>query len=182
MEKHPMQIARDLLKTISDPKTRRSSLIILGSILGSCLLCFTAFSIFGGSDPSNTPTPVLSEQDIINNAIQGISDSFTQTAAALPTLTPAPTITFTPTASNTPLPTRTISPTRTRPPTQTPTIVAVFPTQLPASGGTGYDSNGDGKVTCTDFATQAAAQQAYNAGYTNLDGNDNDGKACETLP
>lgn len=50
------------------------------------------------------------------------------------------------------------------------------------SGGANYDKNGDGKVTCADFQTQAAAQQAYNAGYTNLDGNDNDGKACESLP
>jgi micrococcal nuclease len=49
-------------------------------------------------------------------------------------------------------------------------------------GGGGFDSNGDGKVTCKDFHTQAAAQQAYNAGQTQLDGNDNDGKACETLP
>jgi len=177
------KIIGDLITSISNPQTRRSSLILVGSILGTtCLLFFGAFTILGGMDPSGTPTPALSNEDIINNAVQGISDSFTQTAAALPTLTPTPTITFTPTASNTPLPTRTISPTRTRPPTQTPTIVAVFPTQPPASGGSGYDSNGDGKVTCGDFATQAAAQQAYNAGYTNLDGNDNDGKACETLP
>lgn len=53
---------------------------------------------------------------------------------------------------------------------------------LPTSGGSGFDNNGDGKVTCADFSTQAAAQQACNAGYTNLDGNDNDGKACESLP
>jgi hypothetical protein len=37
-------------------------------------------------------------------------------------------------------------------------------------------------VTCADFKTQAAAQQAYNAGYKKLDGNDKDGKACESLP
>ena len=57
-------------------------------------------------------------------------------------------------------------------------------TQQPSSGGNSasFDSNGDGKVTCGDFQTQAAAQQAYNAGFTNLDGNDNDGKACESLP
>lgn len=51
----------------------------------------------------------------------------------------------------------------------------------PNSNGS-YDNNGDGKVTCADFQTQTAAQQAYNAGYTNLDGNDKDGKACESLP
>lgn len=68
------------------------------------------------------------------------------------------------------MPTATLQPTAT--------IVFVQPTAATVS----YDSNGDGKVTCADFRTQAAAQKAYNAGYTNLDGNDNDGKACETLP
>jgi hypothetical protein len=60
-----------------------------------------------------------------------------------------------------------------------------LPTSTFSSGGGGaggFDNNGDGKVTCADFQTQAAAQRAYNAGYTNLDGNDNDGRACESLP
>ena len=46
----------------------------------------------------------------------------------------------------------------------------------------GYDSDGDGKVTCADFTTHAEAQEAYNSGQTSLDGSDNDGLACETLP
>jgi micrococcal nuclease len=51
-----------------------------------------------------------------------------------------------------------------------------------ASNNNSYDSNGDGKVTCADFQTHSAAQAAYNAGQSQLDGNDKDGKACESLP
>lgn len=40
----------------------------------------------------------------------------------------------------------------------------------------------DGQVTCEDFRTQPEAQKAYEAGYTDLDGNDRDGLACESLP
>jgi len=79
-------------------------------------------------------------------------------------------------SASTPLPSETPIPTDTIPPT-----IAVLP---PASSNpsTGFDNNGDGKVTCADFKTQAAAQRAYDAGYTGLDGNDKDGKACESLP
>jgi hypothetical protein len=96
-------------------------------------------------------------------------------------LLPSPTqvrITFTPAAV--------IAPTDTSPavvlPTDTPVILVPTETQPAPAGGTNYDHNGDGKVTCADFSAQAEAQAAYNAGYTNLDGNDNDGKACESLP
>ncbi len=44
-----------------------------------------------------------------------------------------------------------------------------------------FDNNRDGKVTCSDFRTQAEANSALAQGYTNLDGN-GDGKACESLP
>ena len=44
-----------------------------------------------------------------------------------------------------------------------------------------FDNNRDGKVTCSDFRTQAEANIALAQGYTNLDGN-RDGKACESLP
>lgn len=89
------------------------------------------------------------------------------------------------TATNTPLPSPTKFPTRTPFPTIPPTRTATrTPTQAPASGGgqTGFDNNGDGRVTCADFQTRAQAQRAYEAGYRNLDGSDNDGKACEGLP
>lgn len=78
---------------------------------------------------------------------------------------------------NTLKPTATALPTQPVPPTAT--FVFIQPT---AASTTGFDNNRDGKVTCADFQTHSAAQQAYNAGYTNLDGNDNDGLACETLP
>ena len=48
------------------------------------------------------------------------------------------------------------------------------------SGGGSFDNNGDGKVTCADFTTQAQAYEALQAGYTNLDG-DGDGEPCENL-
>ena len=44
-----------------------------------------------------------------------------------------------------------------------------------------FDNNNDGKVTCSDFNTQAEANIALAQGYTNLDGN-RDGIACESLP
>lgn len=44
-----------------------------------------------------------------------------------------------------------------------------------------FDYNLDGKITCSDFKTQTAANLALAQGYTNLDGN-RDGKACESLP
>jgi hypothetical protein len=72
--------------------------------------------------------------------------------------------------------------TATSPATLTPLPTATVLFIAATSSNTGFDSNGDGNITCGDFNTQAAAQQAYNAGYTQLDGNDNDGRACESLP
>ena len=56
---------------------------------------------------------------------------------------------------------------------------AVPPTKSAPTGN--FDNNHDGKVTCSDFKTQAEANIALAHGYTNLDGN-GDGKACESLP
>lgn len=39
-----------------------------------------------------------------------------------------------------------------------------------------------GTAVCADFTWQQDAQAAFLAGETQLDGNDNDGKACEHLP
>ena len=127
------------------------------------------------------------------------------TATTQKTKTPRPTITHT----STPQPTRTpvgfqltIKPTHiktaTSIPTQSPTKkpaqattrpqATIAPTVIrpttapPTTAPINYDHNGDGKVTCADFSTQSEAQSAYNAGYTRLDGNDNDGRACESLP
>ena len=115
---------------------------------------------------------ILNNQDpnAINQATANLSNAigyFNQAHSVIQTLNVTPTL----------------IPSRTPLPIPTATIVFIFPTQPPSSGGSGsFDNNGDGKVTCKDFQTQAAAQQAYNAGYTALDGNDNDGRACESLP
>lgn len=91
-----------------------------------------------------------------------------------------PTLTKTATRTRTPTKTRTATRTRTR--TRAP-VATLVPTTSRSGGGVNiYDTNGDGRVTCADFQTQAQAQEAFNAGYTRLDGNDNDGKACESLP
>jgi hypothetical protein len=55
------------------------------------------------------------------------------------------------------------------------------PADDPALPTPDFDTNGDGQVTCADFATQAAARAALAAGYDNLD-RDNDGIPCESLP
>ncbi len=124
-----------------------------------------------------TDTPIASATDS-PTATLTVTDtsapSTTSTVSRTPSRTPSSTIT----ASNTARPTqaRPTSTATARPlPTQAPP-----PTQPPQP--TGFDNNGDGRVTCADFATQAQAQAAYEAGYTRLDGNDNDGRACETLP
>jgi hypothetical protein len=135
--------------------------------------------------PSQTFTPTLTPTDTLTPTITYTSTitltpsiTYTPTNTDAPTITNTPTITFTPTRTFTPRPIRT----NTHAPTSTPLPTSQLPSGGGGGGAGGYDSNGDGKVTCADFQTQAAAQQAYNAGYANLDGNDKDGKACESLP
>ena len=70
-------------------------------------------------------------------------------------------------------------------PTKAPVAVKpAKPTAQPRAAvapARGFDNNGDGKVTCADFSTQAEARQALAAGYTKLD-REGDGIPCETLP
>ena len=50
-----------------------------------------------------------------------------------------------------------------------------------AGCGGGSDSGDDySNLTCSNFGSQASAQDAYNKGAKQLDG-DNDGRACENL-
>jgi len=145
--------------------------------------------------PTSMPTPP---------PIQALATATSEAAQQLlgPTTTPLPAKTLQPTqsptiraptntrrATSTTAATATIKPANTQPrptntgmplPTNPPATQAPLPTQPPPP--TNYDRNGDGKVTCKDFGTQAEAQAAYAAGHTNLDGNDNDGLACESLP
>jgi len=153
-------------------------IIILVSLIAICSLGTFALFIIDAGGASGAPTPTADLMSIINTAQAGVFQGFTQTALALPTQTF--TVTTIPTKTITPIPpaTNTVVPTKTPSPTKPPLPTAVPPT----SPSTGFDNNGDGKVTCADFQTQAAAQQAYDAGYTQLDGNDNDGLACESLP
>ena len=115
------------------------------------------------------------------------------TAEILATLaTDAPTaevLQVAPVATDTPAATATITPTVTLQPTTKP-VAAPKPTVKPAPAPTtapappaaqSFDHNGDGKVTCADFKTQAEAKIALAAGYKKLD-NNGDGVPCESLP
>jgi len=164
------------------PLSRKTILSVLGGFIALCCICLGAASVADklGWLPTSTPTATTLSIEMI--IAQTSSAAQIQTAQMLPTNTMLPTPTLLD-APATALPTSTTIPTATLLEFPTATIVFILPTQPPSSGGSGnYDNNGDGKVTCADFQTQAAAQQAYNAGYTELDGNDKDGKACESLP
>ena len=74
------------------------------------------------------------------------------------------------------------------PPTLVPTLVVVLPTQAPVDGSSVCNCSGP-DLDCGDFGTHSAAQACYaycvSQGYGDifrLDGNDNDGLACESLP
>jgi len=76
------------------------------------------------------------------------------------------------------------------PPTQValPTL-AFFPTSASSSGGSAVCSCSGPDLDCGDFSSHASAQSCYNycmsQGFGDvfrLDGNDNDGLACESLP
>jgi micrococcal nuclease len=70
-----------------------------------------------------------------------------------------------------------------------PPTLAVLPTLAPAGGGNAACNCGGPDLDCKDFSSHASAQACYNycvaQGYGDphgLDGNDNDGLACERLP
>jgi len=138
----PFRIIGDLIASISNPQTRRSSIIIIGSIMGSCVLCFGGFSILGAlSKLSLTSTPTPNPQEMMDKAMTGVWDSFTQTAAALPTLTP--TITKTSAPTNTLLPTNTPLPTYTPRPANTATLAPpAIPTLAHPAGTSGQCVDG----------------------------------------
>lgn len=93
------------------------------------------------------------------------------TACGAPTQAPAPTVRST----------ATVAPTPTEQPTSTPALTTAPASTEPAATPATFDHNGDGKVTCGDFTTQAEAKAALAAGYKALD-NDGDGVPCESLP
>lgn len=116
----------------------------------------------------------------------------------IPTDTPIPTQAVEPTATTAPLPTDTpvvlqiveptatpfVEPTATLapPPTDTPLVVVEQPAAAVCECGSD-------QYKCGDFATHAQAQACYDycmatvgSDIHRLDGNDNDGLACESLP
>lgn len=131
-------------------------------ILGGLFVLGLCGAITGGG-PAAGPAP-----GVTAGPAATLAATRQPTEAPAPTEAPQPTATPRPTATPYPTPPATLAPLPTRGPAP----------QQPAS----FDSNGDGKVTCADFSTQAAAQRALEAGHKNLDGNDKDGRACESLP
>jgi len=110
----------------------------------------------------------------------------TEVLATLATEAPSPEATLTAAPTDTPEATATLTPTETIAPTARPaakpTITpAPRATNTPAPAAQNFDHNGDGKVTCADFKTQAEAKAALAAGYTKLD-NDGDGTPFESFP
>ena len=129
----------------------------------------------GGGSPPAGPAP----------AATAVKAAATTQATEPPAATAAR-ATERPTIAPTTPPAPTEAPAPTAQPKPKPTAVPVAPqpkpTAAPAVVPASFDHNGDGKVTCADFSTQAAAQRALEAGHRNLDGNDKDGRACESLP
>jgi hypothetical protein len=53
------------------------------------------------------------------------------------------------------------------------------PTALAISANTELDNNGDGRVACRNFNSQAAAQEAHRAAHIQLNESDKDGRSCK---
>jgi hypothetical protein len=178
----PFRVVTDLFKSISNPQTRRSTLILVGVLLGSCFACFGAATLVEGTSSLNTPVPTVDVNAIATNAVLKAWLPYTQTAAALPMITS--------TQTPLPLPTDTLLPTQTPEPTVTPlplptnTLVVIVP-QQPAQAACSCSAD---TLNCGDLGTHSNAQACFEyciaqgAGDIHgLDGN-NDGVACESLP
>lgn len=114
--------------------------------------------------------------------IPGVSNEPVPTSTSTSTPTPTATTQSEATATNTPTATSTSTSTATSTPTATPTPTATTPSQGPCP----CNAN---TLNCSDFDTQPEAQACFNwcvsqgAGDIHgLDGSDNDGLACESLP
>jgi len=181
------------------------AIVGLAALVMSCCTCFGGMVALSATDQlingTYTPGPgTLQAQSLSTEAVRmatlDIGDLTvfpTDTVAPPATETPAPTDTSEPTRtlapSETAAPTDTAVPPTPIPPTEVPPTIAPPPTAVaqptavpPVAGPPNYDHDGNGRVNCSDFTTQAEAQEAYNAGYTKLDGNPKNGIACESLP
>jgi len=138
-------------------------------IMFLCGFCFLTSYIYSQT-PQGKASALAREQTLTANP----------TSTKRPTLTNRPTLTSRPT--NTPRPTGTT--TATRPPTQTRTPLpptATLDPNRPCDCWINYD--------CSAFTYQSEAQTCFNycggsASYnwSSLDGNDHDGRVCESLP
>jgi len=59
-------------------------------------------------------------------------------------------------------------------------LALIFTVTFLSACGMGVGGDDYSKLTCSNFGSQASAQDAYNKGAKQLDG-DNDGRACENL-
>jgi len=57
-----------------------------------------------------------------------------------------------------------------------------IPTALAISANTEFEHNGDGRVVCKNFNSQAAAQEFHRAAHIQLDGSYKDGRSCISVP
>ncbi len=120
--------------------------------------------------------------------IQTSTPEYKATATAEAILAATQTYQAIPTNTCTSTPTKTLIPTMTLTSTILPTNTAVFkPSPQPTQ--TGGVCNCKENYDCSDFKTQKAAQACFNYcggsasyNFARLDGTDNDGKACESLP
>jgi hypothetical protein len=160
----------------------------IAGFIGFCCLCLS-IGLLGSalvSRPKLLPTPIL-QSNISTIVFQTASVAQTQTVLAMPP-TSFPTVTLAPTFE--PIPTSTIfifslqtdvaQP--TQPPQSTQPIQATQPPQSAVCSC-------DGGLDCKDFSTHARAQACYDyckslghGDVHGLDGNDQDGLACESLP
>lgn len=178
---------------------------VLGLLLGCCF-CTFALAAISPDQASLQPTLILTS----DNALQGATATGRSTSTARASNTPKPAQNQSlATQTNIPTPTvgantsgqgaktatstpgnTSVPPTNTSvPPTTAPTNTSV-PTNLPVPTAQVAVCNCSGDtLNCGDFATHNQAQNCYaycweQVGYDvhGLDGNDNDGQACESLP
>jgi hypothetical protein len=194
----PFRVVADIIRSLIDPRYRRSTITIFGIVFALCLVVSGVSSLGDSVKVQPTTAPTLSLKSIQNTAWADAWLSFTKTSAALPTATPAPTNTLLPTNTPAPLPTFTLQPTSTTAPTWTPyptatviIFVPIIPTQPPSNpnpSSPSVCSCSGNTLNCSDFSTHSSAQVCYNycvsigAGDIHrLDG-DGNGSACESLP
>lgn len=125
----PFRVLADLIRSISNPETRQSTLILIGVLGAICLVSLGVISIIGAVSPSNTPMPALDLNAIKTSAVLTAWAPITQTTLAIPKSSPTLLPTPTPFATLMSLPTFAILPSPVPSPISIPTL-ASFPTAV----------------------------------------------------